>query len=95
MSKLVLIEVEELESIIDRKLSKYLSRNEQTSFQQESKILHSIKELAQFLNCSIVTAQKLKNSGKIPFVQYGRKIQFEAAAVLSALEKNKSQLKKK
>ena len=51
----------------------------------EPKMLYSIRELAEFLQCSIPTAQKIKNSGRIPFSQTGRKIVFEGNAVLSAL----------
>ena len=51
----------------------------------EPKMLYSIKELADFLKCSIVTAQKIKNSGRIPFSQTGRKVVFDGNAVLQAL----------
>ena len=51
----------------------------------EPKMLYSIKELAEFLHCSIVTAQKIKNSGRIPFSQTGRKVVFDGNAVLQAL----------
>lgn len=55
----------------------------------EPKMLYSIKELADFLQCSTVTAQKIKNSGRIPFVQTGRKVIFDGEAVLIALSKKK------
>ena len=51
----------------------------------EPKMLYSIKELADFLKCSTVTAQKIKNSGRIPFSQTGRKVVFDGNAVLQAL----------
>ena len=51
----------------------------------EPKMLYSIKELAGFLKCSTVTAQKIKNSGRIPFSQTGRKVVFDGNAVLQAL----------
>ena len=51
----------------------------------EPKMLYSIKELAEFLKCSTVTAQKIKNSGRIPFSQTGRKVVFDGNAVLQAL----------
>lgn len=95
MGKLVLIEVEELESIIDKSISKHFKSEDQKQLQTENKVLYSIKELSNFLNCSPVTAQKLKNSGAIPFTQYGRKIQFDTAAVLSALEKDKANPRKR
>ena len=55
----------------------------------EPKMLYSIKELAEFLHCSIVTAQKIKNSGRIPFVQTGRKVVFNSELVMQALSKGK------
>lgn len=51
----------------------------------EPKMLYSIKELADFLQCSTVTAQKIKNSGRIPYSQTGRKVVFDGVAVLQAL----------
>ena len=56
---------------------------------RETKMLYSIKELADFLNCSIVTAQKIKNSGAIPFSQTGRKCVFDGGAILAALANKK------
>ena len=53
----------------------------------EPKMLYSIKELADFLRCSVVTAQKIKNSGRIPFAQTGRKVVFDSEAVLKALSR--------
>src|SRR5665647_2125286 len=42
----------------------------------ESKYIYSIRGLAAFLNCSQVTAQKLKNEGRIKYRQIGRKVIF-------------------
>lgn len=95
MEKLVLIGVEELESIIDKSISRHFNNVEVITAAQDKIVLHSIKELADFLGCSQVTAQKLKNSGKIPFKQYGRKIQFDSAAVLTALDNDKSNSRKR
>lgn len=55
----------------------------------EPKMLYSIKELAEFLKCSTVTAQKIKNSGRIPYAQTGRKVVFDSEAVLNALTKKR------
>ena len=52
----------------------------------ESKYIYSIRGLATFLNCSQVTAQKLKNDGKIKYRQIGRKIIFETSEVIRAME---------
>lgn len=51
----------------------------------EKKYIHSIQGLADELHMSIVTAQKLKNSGRIPYVQEGRKVMFELGEVLNAM----------
>jgi len=55
----------------------------------EPHILHSIKELAEFLGCSTVTAQKYKNRGWIPYRQIGRKVMFDTVEVLKSLERKK------
>ena len=54
----------------------------------ESRKLHSMQELADFLGCTTVTAQKIKNSGRIPFCQFGRKVIFDTEKILKALEYN-------
>jgi hypothetical protein len=51
----------------------------------ERKILYSIKELADFLNCSAATAQKLKNACRIPYRQVGRKVMFDSLEILKAM----------
>ncbi len=53
------------------------------------RILHSMQELADFLDCSKVTAQKLKNEGKIPYKQMGRKVLFDTADILNAMHSEK------
>ena len=58
----------------------------QNPITEGKKYLYSIQDLADFLNCSIVTAQNLKNSGKIPFFQYRKKVFFDPDKVLKALE---------
>ena len=52
----------------------------------ESRKLYSLRALAEFLQCSVVTAQKVKNSGAIPYMQIGRKVIFDTEKVLAALE---------
>jgi len=51
----------------------------------EKKYIHSIRGLANELHMSVVTCQKLKNSGRIPYKQEGRKVMFELNAVLDAM----------
>lgn len=55
----------------------------------ERKTLHSIRELSDFIGCSTVTGQKLKNSGQIPYRQIGRKVMFDTVEVLKAMEQGK------
>jgi len=50
--------------------------------EDENKRLHGLKELAAFLEISEPTARKLKNSGRIPFIQIGRKLIFNSNDVL-------------
>lgn len=49
--------------------------------------IKGIHALADFLKVSPTTAQKLKNSGKIPFSQFGKIVLFDSNKVLEALEK--------
>lgn len=49
--------------------------------------LRGMQALADFLKVSTTTAQKLKNSGRIPYIQIGKKVQFDGNKVLEALEK--------
>lgn len=69
---------EELKSLI-------LSMKDPPDKTEEQPYLYSIKELAGFIGCSIVTAQKLKNKKRIPYFQTGRKLIFEKTKVLEAL----------
>lgn len=49
--------------------------------------IKGIHALAEFLKVSPTTAQKLKNSGKIPFSQFGKVVRFDGNKVLEALGK--------
>ena len=62
------------------------TRDAKPLIEPESKYIYSIKGLAAFLNCSQVTAQKLKNEGKFHYRQIGRKVIFETSEVLRAME---------
>jgi len=54
----------------------------------ETKLIYGLAGLRRLLNCSQVTAQRIKNSGKLKgcFYQSGRKIVFDEAKVLTALK---------
>ncbi len=56
--------------------------------------IYGLKGLAKLLDCSHPTAQKLKNSGRIPYAQVGRKLVFEKETVLAALHKTTKKLSK-
>lgn len=55
----------------------------------QKRYVYGLSGLRQLLGCSHVTAQKIKNSGKIKgcFSQVGRKLIFDADLVLSKLSK--------
>lgn len=57
--------------------------------QPNKSYVYGIGGLARLLNCSNVTAQKIKNSGKIDFCysQAGRKLVFDTDLVLTTLKK--------
>jgi excisionase family DNA binding protein len=56
---------------------------------EPTQYFYSIKELASFLQCSTTTIQKLKNSGKIRFKQFGRKCVFSSDEVLEDIASRK------
>jgi len=60
--------------------------------QEQPQYLYSMQELADFLHVSIVTAQKIKNSGSIRYTQIGRKLIFNTVQIMEDLE-NKGRVK--
>lgn len=48
--------------------------------------LHSMVELAKFMGCSVTCAQNMKNAGRIPYRQVGRKVIFNTVEILKAIE---------
>lgn len=53
----------------------------------EENQIRGVKELAKFLKCSVPTARKIKQSGKIKFYQFGRVFLFDKSEVLAGLAK--------
>lgn len=55
----------------------------------EKRYVYGLSGLRQLIGCSHVTAQKIKDSGKLKgcFSQVGRKLVFDADDVLNALKK--------
>lgn len=51
------------------------------------KLVYGIAGLASIVNCSIPTAQRIKNSGKVRYIQNGRKLVFDVEQVLADLAK--------
>lgn len=88
MSNIIVMNKEEVEVLFDKMFTKYLSSDKKDKEVNEGEVLHSIKELADFMHCSIGTAQKRKNDNAIPYTQHGRKIQFVKSEVSAALKKN-------
>lgn len=89
MQNIILTTPEQLEAIVNKCLARHdLTPNPEPKSEseaEEERYLHSIKELAKFLGCSIVTAQKLKNSGDLRYRQFGRKVIFSKAEILEDL----------
>ncbi|WP_159467789.1 DUF3853 family protein [Dyadobacter sp. 3J3] len=52
---------------------------------KEKRYVYGLAGLCKILGCSHPTAQRIKDSGRIPFTQVGRKLIFDADAVLAAL----------
>lgn len=80
----------ELKSIINECLFETLRTIPETPVPESPQFLYSISDLASFLGCSVGTAQKLKNSGKIRYKQFGRKCVFNTLEVLEDINKSKS-----
>jgi hypothetical protein len=74
---------------IDVVKSELNNEPQQITEQKEKILIRGIHGLAKFLGTSPVTAQALKNSGKIPYSQFGRVILFDGDKVLEAMAGNK------
>lgn len=86
--ELIVTTPEKLNEVIQTAVLAVL-QNQSTTKPEPQKNLHSIKELADFLGCSTVKAQQLKNSGRIRFYQDGRKVIFRPDEVLEDLKHSK------
>ena len=88
MQNIILTTPEQLEDIITKCLSRSTpARDPDTELKSAAgeEFLTSIRALATFLGCSVVSAQKLKNSGRIRYRQFGRKVIFSKAEILEDL----------
>jgi excisionase family DNA binding protein len=81
---------EELQDTIDRAIQKALGQPPQSPLKEleptQTEYVKGIAGLAKILKCSNPTAQKLKNSGKVPFYQDGRTLLFRTDEVLKAIQ---------
>ena len=83
----VLLNETELANIVKKAVAEEMAKTTQPTPEAQPKTLHSIRELADFIGCSVVTAQRYKNDGRIPYSQVGRKVLFNTADVLKAIVK--------
>jgi len=87
MNELIITSPEKLKQLISECFNESRQNAPKSLTKSEPKYLYSLKELAESLGCSVLTAFKLKNSGKIRFTQYGRKLIFNLDFVLEDLQK--------
>lgn len=86
-TKEILATLQKIETV----LADLEAKQEQTTSSTDPEpYIYGIKGLAAFLKVSTPTAQKIKNSGRVPFSQAERTIVFRKSDVLRALlSKNK------
>ena len=74
--------------LVDAFLQAHKIANQAEKSSTEPKLIYGLPGLSKLLKCSHVTAQRIKNSGKLRgcFSQVGRKIVFDEAKVLTALK---------
>jgi excisionase family DNA binding protein len=94
MKELIVLTREELVEIIDDCLARHLPTIKEPVKQPEQKLLYSLRELADFLGCSVVTVHNLKKSGKIRYIQFGRKVIFNTSEIMEDLDRNRWKNKK-
>lgn len=93
MDDFIVTTTDSLRKIIKECLADLNQTNQSLPQPEATKYLYSIKELADFLGCSAVTAQKLKNSGRIRFKQFSRKCIFSTSEVLEDLNNRHKKVK--
>lgn len=70
-------------------LNQHIIQEDRLEPEKDKIEIRGIHALAEFLNVSVTTAQKLKNSGRIPCIQIGRIVLFDGNKVLEALKGGK------
>jgi len=89
MSEIIVITPDQLRKIINKCLNKKQTEPTPAPPQEKPQYLYSIKQLADFLHVCLPTAQKIKNSGAIRYVQTGRKLIFNTMQIMEDLAKKK------
>jgi hypothetical protein len=56
--------------------------------------IYSLKDLAKFLHCSPVTAQRRKNEGEIPYKQMGRKVIYDKVELTNLIREGNKKVKR-
>lgn len=79
----------ELAEVVKNAVVEALKQSQTPTPANNPEVLYSIASLARFLGCSVVTAQRYKNEGRFPYKQVGRKVMFNTADVLRAIDGNK------
>lgn len=74
--------------LVEAFLKAHRFANQTENKANEVKLIYGLPGLSKLLNCSHVTAQRIKNSGKLRgcYSQVGRKIVFDEVKVLAALK---------
>lgn len=86
------IDEERLSEVVEQAIMKGIEKiktDEENKSKQTAggkKYLYCLQELADFLHCSLPTAQRMKNEGRIPYKQAGRKVIYDQEAVMMAME---------
>ena len=94
MKEIIVLTREELVEIIDDCLARHLPTIKEPVKQPEQKLLYSLRELADFLGCSVMTIHNLKKSGKMRHMQFGRKVIFNTSKIMEDLDRNRWKNKK-
>jgi hypothetical protein len=89
MDEIIITTPDQLKRIVKECLADLSQLSKPSTEVVPVKNIYSLKDLAAFLGCSIVTAQKLKNSGRIRYKQFGRKCVFNTSEVMEDLSKRR------
>ncbi len=87
---LVYLTVSQLRELISSEISKNIPQGETPNPVDGEAHIYGLNGLADFLGCSIPTAARIKKSGKVPFLQFGRKMIFNKAEVTKSLSNYRS-----